>query len=219
MASFLQNLDWTTLVEILLSLVAAMTCIMIHEISHGFAALLLGDKTAKQMGRLSLNPLKHIDPIGLLAFAIFRFGWAKPVQIDPRNFKNPKSGMALTALAGPLSNIVLALLMMLILGFVLPFVSTSSLIVLLLERIASISIFLGVFNLVPIPPLDGSKVLFAVASDALWVKLMRFEQYGFIVLLVLITIPATSALLNKATSAVFLWMFHTVTAFAYHLVA
>ncbi|SHH51034.1 Zn-dependent protease (includes SpoIVFB) [Sporobacter termitidis DSM 10068] len=218
MANILNNLNWATLIDMAISLVAALACIIFHELSHGYIAYRLGDKTAKEMGRLTLNPLKHIDPIGLLAFVLLKFGWAKPVQVDPRNFKNPKRGMAITALAGPASNFVLAVLMMFILGFVLPFLKPDSIILELLFRVASFSIVLGIFNLVPLPPLDGSKILFAAASDELWMKLMRYERYGFIVLLVLVMLPATSNLLGKATNAVFYWLFEHVTLFSAHLV-
>jgi Zn-dependent protease len=201
----------------LISLIAALTCIILHEMSHGFVASLLGDKTAKNMGRLSFNPLKHIDPIGLLAFVFIGFGWAKPVQIDPRNFKNPKLGMAISALAGPVSNFILAVFVLFVLGFFVPFVNQDSFVLLLLIRIAYFSVVLGIFNLVPIPPLDGSKVLYAVASDELWLKLLRYERYGFIVLLILIMIPTTGKLLGTAASAVFTWL-AGIVQFSSHLI-
>ena len=217
MLNIFQNFNWATLLDLLINLIAALTCIILHEMSHGYVAYLLGDKTAKEMGRLSLNPLKHIDPIGLLAFVILKFGWAKPVQIDPRNFKNPKRGMALSALAGPVTNFLLAILVLFIFGFVFPFISYGGFVYMLFLRTAYFSVVLGIFNLVPIPPLDGSKVLFAVASDELWAKLMRYERYGFILLLILIMLPATGNLLGTAAMTVFNWL-AGVADFSSHLI-
>lgn len=217
MANIIQNFNWSSLLDMLINLIAALTCIILHEISHGYVALALGDKTAREQGRLTLNPLKHIDPIGLLAFVVFKFGWAKPVQIDPRNFKNPKRGMALSALAGPVSNFVLAVLVFFIFGFIMPFIKQSSFVYYLFIRTAYFSVVLGIFNLVPIPPLDGSKILFAFASDELWMKLMRYERYGFILLLVLIMIPATSNLIGTAAISVFNWLAGVAT-FSAHLI-
>ena len=205
------------ILDMLISLIAALTCIILHELAHGYVALLLGDKTAKKMGRLTFNPLKHIDPIGLLAFVFLKFGWAKPVQVDPRNFKNPKRGMAITALAGPATNFILAVFILFIFGFIIPFVGRNAFIFQLFVRIAYFSVFLGIFNLVPIPPLDGSKVLFAIASDELWMKLMRYERYGFIFLLLLIMIPATKNLLGTVTLTVF-ELLANVTTFSSHLI-
>ena len=108
--SWLNQLNYEKLLELAITLVAAMVCIIPHEVSHGYAAYRLGDPTAKHAGRLTMNPLRHIDPVGLLVMAVAHFGWAKPVPVDPRYFKKPKQGMALTALAGPVSNLLLALL-------------------------------------------------------------------------------------------------------------
>src|SRR5699024_7518958 len=106
------RLDWIWNTVILVA--SSLLCITVHETCHGYAAYFLGDPTAKRMGRLSFNPLHHIDLVGLVMMALVRFGWAKPVPIDPRNFRHPKSGMALTALAGPVSNVVLAFLALLL---------------------------------------------------------------------------------------------------------
>ena len=217
MLNVFRNFSWSTLLDMLINLVSALTCIILHELSHGYVALALGDKTAREQGRLTLNPLKHIDPIGLLAFVVFKFGWAKPVQVDPRNFKNPKRGMALTALAGPVTNFLLAVVVLFIFGFIQPFTEPGSFISVLFIRIAYFSVVLGIFNLVPIPPLDGSKILFAVASDALWLKLMRYERYGFILLLVLIMLPATGTLLTTAALSVLNWL-AGIVSFSSHLI-
>ena len=163
---------------------ASLLCITFHETCHGLAAYRLGDNTAKRMGRLSLNPLKHVDLMGLIMMALFRFGWAKPVPVDMRNFKNPKAGMALTALAGPVSNVVLAYAAVVLCNFVMFLADRlgSTWLLLALAQffvyVEIISAGLAVFNVFPIPPLDGSKVLFALLSDRAYDRLMRYEKYG-----------------------------------------
>lgn len=169
--------------DALIIAIPALLCITIHELAHGFAAYKLGDNTAKMMGRLTLNPIKHIDPIGLLMILFVGFGWAKPVPVNMRNFKNPKLGMAITALAGPLSNIILALIVLFIFRL-LPF-SSQSLGMTIVLRTVFLSTSLAVFNMLPIPPLDGSKILFSVLSDRMYIKLMQYERYGMFILLFL----------------------------------
>ena len=170
---------------------ASLLCITFHETCHGLAAYRLGDNTAKRMGRLSLNPLKHVDLMGLIMMALFRFGWAKPVPVDMRNFKNPKAGMALTALAGPVSNVVLAYAAVVLCNFVMFLADRlgSTWLLLALAQffvyVEIISAGLAVFNVFPIPPLDGSKVLFALLSDRAYDRLMRYEKYGMGLLMVL----------------------------------
>ena len=173
---------------------ASLLCITFHETCHGLAAYRLGDNTAKRMGRLSLNPLKHVDLMGLIMMALFRFGWAKPVPVDMRNFKNPKAGMALTALAGPVSNVVLAYAAVVLCNFVMFLADRlgSTWLLLALAQffvyVEIISAGLAVFNVFPIPPLDGSKVLFALLSDRAYDRLMRYEKYGMgLLMLLLIT--------------------------------
>ena len=171
---------------------ASLLCITFHETCHGLAAYRLGDNTAKRMGRLSLNPLKHVDLMGLIMMALFRFGWAKPVPVDMRNFKNPKAGMALTALAGPVSNVVLAYAAVVLCNFVMFLADRlgSTWLLLALAQffvyVEIISAGLAVFNVFPIPPLDGSKVLFALLSDRAYDRLMRYERYGMGLLMVLL---------------------------------
>ena len=103
----IRNLNWSVLTDMLLAVIPALICITLHELSHGFVAYKLGDNTAKNMGRLTLNPIKHIDIFGLIMMVVLKFGWAKPVPVNMRNFKNPKRDMAITALAGPLSNVLI----------------------------------------------------------------------------------------------------------------
>lgn len=167
----------------LLIAIPALLCITIHELAHGFVAYKLGDNTAKMMGRLTFNPIKHIDIFGLLMILIIGFGWAKPVPVDMRNFKSPKLGMAITSFAGPLSNIILALIVLFVYRL-LPF-PVHSLGMTIVLRTVVLSTALAVFNMLPIPPLDGSKILFSVLSDRLYLKLMRYERYGMIVLMLL----------------------------------
>ena len=180
---------WQTLVVVL----ASLLCITVHETCHGLAAYWMGDDTAKRMGRLTLNPLKHVDLVGLIMMALVHFGWAKPVPINMRRFRNPKAGMALTALAGPVSNVLLALVALLLSSVVIlvamgtaHYGTLISYLILFFEYMAVLSAGLAVFNLFPIPPLDGSKVLFALLPDSSYDKLMRYEKYGMLLLVVLL---------------------------------
>ena len=183
-----QALDIGSLTDAATRLVGVFLCLTIHETCHGLAAYALGNPTAKSMHRLSLNPLRHIDWIGLCMMFFCGFGWAKPVPVDPRYFRKPKQGMALTALAGPVSNLLLALLLLLCSRLIYDFAPYSDLWNLVfgfLLDTAVLSIGLGVFNLVPIPPLDGSKVLAAFLTDRTYFQLMRYERYGMLLLIFL----------------------------------
>ena len=195
---------------------ASLLCITFHETCHGLAAYRLGDNTAKRMGRLSLNPLKHVDLMGLIMMALFRFGWAKPVPVDMRNFKNPKAGMALTALAGPVSNVVLAYAAVVLCNFVMFLADRlgSTWLLLALAQffvyVEIISAGLAVFNVFPIPPLDGSKVLFAFLPDSAYEKLMRYEKYGMIALLILVWLGVGDNVLSTAIYNVYAAMINFV---------
>lgn len=163
---------------LLVSIPAILLCLTVHEMAHGYAAYLLGDATAKHDGRLSFNPLRHIDPIGFLCLLVAGFGWAKPVMVDPRNFKKPRRDMAIVAAAGPLSNFLLAFLLT-ILWLALSLSSNGVLLAAaqFFAVAASMSIGLGVFNLIPIPPLDGSKVLLPVLPSSVINFFYRYERY------------------------------------------
>lgn len=184
-------MDFTVLLDLLVTVVAALLCIMLHECAHGVVAYWLGDKTAKQAGRLSLNPVKHIDLVGLIMLAVAKVGWAKPVPVNPNNFKNPKLGMAITAAAGPLCNVLLALLAMI-------FASIANLcyqiqggqwlyyISYFFTYVGILSCGLAAFNIIPIPPLDGSKILAMVLPTRAYNVWMRYERYGMLLLIALV---------------------------------
>lgn len=208
----MRNLDWSVLTDMLMAIIPALVCITLHELSHGYAAYRLGDNTAKLMGRLTLNPIKHIDILGLVMMVAFKFGWAKPVPVDMRNFKNPKRDMAITALAGPVSNVIICCVVLFIYGFIyLPCnVSGNEFLLDVLDMVyitAYLSLALAIFNIIPVPPLDGSKVLFSVMSDESYLKLMRYERYGMIVLLILIATDLLGKPLQTVTQAVFSILF------------
>lgn len=199
-------LDFGSLLDMVLRLAAVLLCLTVHETCHGLAAYALGDPTARRAHRLSLNPLRHIDWFGLLMMFAAGFGWAKPVPVNPNYFKKPKQGMALTALAGPVSNFLLALLTLLaarIFCDVAAYSETNQRILDFLLMVAVLSIGLGLFNLVPIPPLDGSKVLFAVLPDRAYDQLMRYERYGMLVLFALVFFDVGSSALSNAIQWVF----------------
>jgi len=169
---------------------AFLFALTIHEYSHGYIANRLGDPTAANLGRLTLNPLKHLDPMGVLCFLIMKIGWAKPVPVNPRYFKNPKRDMLWVSIAGPGSNLLLAFASGIALKFVLISVSVfPAYIFVPLEQIFDASIWVNVmlalFNLIPIPPLDGSKILQGILPTDLASSYARFESYGLILLLFL----------------------------------
>lgn len=194
---WLQQLQFDGIIDMLIVVLASLLCIMVHEISHGLVAGFMGDNTAKRMGRLSFNPLRHVDPMGLVMMALLRFGWAKAVPVDMRNFRSPKLGMAVTAVAGPISNFLLMLLAVLGKAVVLLLYLQNGQYVLFIiveffDYVSILSAGICVFNLLPIPPLDGSKVLFSVLSDTTYRKLMKHEKYGMI----LLAIVLVSGLMN-----------------------
>jgi len=167
------------------SIVAALT---FHEFAHGFAAYILGDRTAKQDGRLSFNPARHIDPIGMMLLLVAGFGWAKPVMVNPYNLRNPKQDMAFISIAGPVSNFLLAFVVLLIAQALLMFGGTGNAAYYTINffyLLCSINIGLGLFNMIPIPPLDGSKFFGFFLPDPLYFKLMNF-RYGMIILIALV---------------------------------
>lgn len=182
------SLDYL-IVYALSSFVVIFLTLPIHEFAHGFAATKLGDWTPRYQGRLTLNPFAHIDYMGALCILLFGFGWAKPVSVNTNNFKNPKRDMAITAFAGPLSNIVVALVAMLLANVCLLIQTDSNIVFYALYffiYIATINVSLAVFNLIPIPPLDGSRLLSAFLPNKYYYKLMRYERYFSIIIFALI---------------------------------
>ena len=221
MQSIWNGLDWSALLSVVMGVIPALICITLHELSHGAVAYMLGDDTAKRAGRLTLNPIRHIDWFGLVMMVICHFGWAKPVPVNMYNFKNPKRGMAVTALAGPVSNIIIAVVFLFVYGLVYrPLYTGGTAAQAVLEMIlttAYLSLALAIFNFIPISPLDGSKVLFSFLSDSAYEKLMRYERYGMIVLIILVATGATSGVLSTVTGWVYDRLFF-VAQFAFDLV-
>lgn len=208
--SIWDGFDFTYILSILLGLVPALLCITFHELAHGYVAYRLGDNTAKERGRLTLNPLKHLDPMGLLMMLVFHVGWAKPVPVNMYNFKNPKRGMAITALAGPVSNVLISIVFLFLFGAAyipLSFSSAGTYFLEMLQLTAYISLGLALFNLIPVPPLDGSKVLLSCMSDENYGKLMRYERYGALIMLVLVATGVLGRPLSTAINFIYNGLF------------
>ena len=165
---------------------AALIAIMLHEISHGLMSYLLGDPTPKRQGRLSLNPKKHLDPVGTLCLIFFHVGWAKPVVVNSEYYKKPRLGLFLVSLAGPLTNFILALVSVFGMCFIIKHAQSYSEIanaaLNFFMYLAIINIGLGVFNLLPIPPLDGSKILGSFLKGEAYYQYMKYQEYGFLIL-------------------------------------
>ena len=221
---FTSGINWSGMLSFVLKIAAVLLCIVVHEVCHGLAAYWLGDPTAKRSHRLSLNPIRHIDLFGLIMMAVAGFGWAKPVPIDPRYFKKPKSGMAITALAGPVSNLLLAFLSAILINGAIGVAVTRGYGVGLqsfaqfLYMLMSLSIGLGIFNLIPFPPLDGAKILGVFLPSKTYFQLMRYEQYGMLLLIALLWFGWLDVPLYAVRSWLFNWMMNA-TSFAQGLAA
>ena len=191
---------------ILFTIIVVLFSLSLHEMSHGYVAYKMGDHTARNLGRLTLNPSVHLDPIGTICMLFFGFGWAKPVPINTRNFKNPRKGILLTAIAGPVSNLLLSFISLLVFALIVSFVPTPIFIeadtafgekllyffVELLRYFHILNLYLAVFNLLPIPPLDGSKVLFMFLPAKIYFFVSRYEHIISIVLLALLYLGVLS---------------------------
>ena len=178
-------------------------CMPVHELAHGWAAYKLGDNTAKSQGRLTFNPFAHLNPIGTIMIFLFGIGYANPVPINPRNFKNVKGGMALTALAGPSANLLMGFVS--VWGYyIFARIGTGNsflqAVAMFFLYAAQINVMLAVFNLLPIPPLDGSKIIAAVLPDKAYYKYMMYERYIMIALMLLLFIGVLDTPISFLTS-------------------
>jgi Zn-dependent protease len=184
------------IIKIFIELPILLMTLTVHEFSHGWVAYMLGDDTAKRMGRLTLNPISHIDPIGMIMLFLVHIGWAKPVPINPYNFKDQKRDMALSAAAGPLSNFIVAIIFSLFFRIIthgnpqmMMYGSLSAQIVIyIIYYTVLINLALGIFNLIPIPPMDGSKILGGFLSDEAYYKYTLQEQRGAQILMIIFLI-------------------------------
>ena len=199
------SFHWTNvLVSVVSSLIVIFLCLPFHEFAHAFIADKLGDRTAKYHGRLTLNPLAHIDYFGALLIILVGFGYAKAVPVNPYNFNRPKRDIALVSLAGPLSNIVMALVLLIITNIIYLFdiTTVTYIIANVLYYAALINTSLAVFNLIPIPPLDGSKILMAVLPDRLYYSFQRYESYLHYALIALVVFRALDVPISYAVSGI-----------------
>jgi Zn-dependent protease len=197
------------LIDLLFIIPAILGALTIHEFSHALVSSMLGDPLPKEKGRLSLNPFDHLDPAGILMLILVGFGWAKPVHVDPRYYKNPRLGMSLVAVAGPVSNLILAFILCFFLAL-LSLVPISSNLVMIIYQLLfygiSINIGLAIFNLIPVPPLDGSKVLFSFLPPKAYNKFLQVERYGIIILIcLLLGIPSRLLSLIGLPGTVTMW--------------
>ena len=213
--SLLRSIDWYWLETTVMRVLAVLLCLTVHETCHGLAAYALGDPTARDGRRLSLNPLRHIDWLGFAMMLFAGFGWAKPVPVDPRYFKKPKCGMALTALAGPVSNLLAGLAGAVVMQAMRAFLTgggvnaVTQFIYAVLNFYVLVNIGLAAFNLLPIPPLDGSRILGAFLSDRALATYYRYQNIFVMVMFMLLISGVFSmplALVENAMSQALFWL-------------
>ena len=198
------------LMDKLITIPMVLIALMFHELAHGWVSGKLGDPTPKMTGRMTLNPLEHLDPIGTLLMILTGFGWAKPVQINPRYYKDPKKGMALTALAGPVANLFLSILSFVIYGIIyiiyaktVIFANSMQSFSYLLVRFVTLNLCFMVFNFIPIPPLDGSIILGLFLSNSAYFKIQQYERYSFILIILLSVVGAFDVIIGTGVNFVF----------------
>lgn len=199
---------YTLLSSVMASLILIFLVSPLHELAHGFAAVKLGDNTPRWQGRMTLNPMAHIDFLGSLMIILFGFGWAKPVQVNMYNFKNPKRDMAITALAGPLSNFLVAIVLGLFSAPLYVWAGTTdkafpTIVFQLVYYLIIFNIYIGLFNLIPIAPLDGSRILSAVLPNRYYYMIMRLERYSFLIIMVLFYGLNIGAGISRIASGIF----------------
>ena len=197
------DLNFNMIILVIARVLALAVAFPFHESAHGLAALALGDKTAKNSHRISMNPFRHFDLLGFVLFMLVGFGWGKPVPINPYNFKHKKSWIAITALAGPLSNLLLAYISIIIFKLFYIFLPDQKFIQIFLYYSIFINISLMIFNLIPVPPLDGSRILYYFMDDESYFNYSRYSTVLFIVLLVAIEILDRTGIYSSIVKAVF----------------
>lgn len=199
--------DLQTILTYIVIYSALLLSLILHENAHGVAALYMGDTTAKDSGRLSLNPLKHLSPLGTLSLLIFHFGWAKPVPINPYNFRKKKLGNFLVSISGVITNFLLAFISLVIFNFVISRVDANPYLILFVKSMVQYNVLLGVFNLIPLPPLDGSKIVMTFLPDKVNYKLLSVERYTNMILIALIFTGAISKVVLSMSDFVLKFMY------------
>ena len=197
------NLNFNTIIMMAARVLALAVAFPFHESAHGLAALALGDKTAKNSHRISMNPFRHFDLLGFILLMLVGFGWGKPVPINPDNFKHKKSGIAITALAGPFSNLVLAYISIIVFNLFYILLPGHQFIQLFLYYSIFINISLMLFNLIPVLPLDGSRILYYFMDDDAYFNYSRYSTVLFIVLLVLLEVLDRTGIYSRIVKTVF----------------